>query len=398
MKNSKIEISGWSLLAGIGAPVLIVLLLVSCSSEVDLQPPQEFAGLENLTIYPLDKEEVSEVQFEPLASYAGDGGSSGFRIADIAVDSDRRVFIANSEINRIHVFSEDGSQLGLLGNEGSGPGQFLAIRKMDTDDENLYVYDTGLLAMQVFRLEDYRLTERFSLYLNVEEEEEFSQMRPSSFHLRSDGSFLVPFTPLFTADNQDDTLQAHFYPMNRDGELISVSTFSHEMAEYLFGEYEGNPVAMPSPYSGRSLLRVGNEDQIFANWTEDLLVRVYDSNGQYLRAFYHPLRKAALDSEELLERFQAEWQRFLILSYEAPAIWPVVQEMVIDDLNRIWIATITDEPTVYQWWVMDEYGEPLANFEWPVTRMVREVFGEDLYAEERIGPNESIVIRYRTEF
>ncbi|MDR8393825.1 hypothetical protein NC796_21915 [Aliifodinibius sp. S!AR15-10] len=81
---------------------------------------------------------------------------------------------------------------------------------------------------------------------------------------------------------------------------------------------------------------------------------------------------------------------------DLPDRWPALHTMLIDDENRLWIATIVDDREVYRWWVLSEEGKLLARFDWPRDHPIEDVKNGNLYSvetSEKTG--ERNVIRYR---
>ena len=50
----------------------------------------------------------------------------------------------------------------------------------------------------------------------------------------------------------------------------------------------------------------------------------------------------------------------------------------MDDQNRLWVSTFTDDTSRYQWLVMESSGKLLAEFSWPARRKLQQV--QDNYA------------------
>jgi hypothetical protein len=82
---------------------------------------------------------------------------------------------------------------------------------------------------------------------------------------------------------------------------------------------------------------------------------------------------------------------------ELPATWPVLDELFVDDENRLWIATLGKDENVYTWWLTNEFGRLLAQFTWPRDREIKDVKGGYLYARETDNMDVSQIIRYSFE-
>jgi hypothetical protein len=125
---------------------------------------------------------------------------------------------------------------------------------------------------------------------------------------------------------------------------------------------------MALPYGRKSLLSVGDNNKLYTSWTEDFLIKVYNSNGSYQKAIYRPYSNTELDLNEVLKEYDNKQQKNMLRNADNPSTWPAIDAMKIDDKSRLWISTITDNNDVYQWWVISSEGALLAKFSWPRSR------------------------------
>jgi len=73
--------------------------------------------------------------------------------------------------------------------------------------------------------------------------------------------------------------------------------------------------------------------------------------------------------------------------------------MFFDDKNRLWVSTIIEDHSVYEWWVLQETGELIARFEWPRNEPLEFVGNGHLYTRktnDKTGAEH--IVRYRIEF
>lgn len=90
-----------------------------------------------------------------------------------------------------------------------------------------------------------------------------------------------------------------------------------------------------------------------------------------------------------------------------PDTWPAVHTMELDDDERLWVATITDSDSTYQWRVISPEGQLLSRFEKAGKRTSRSVMSKPLikiyngyfYELERdIQRGIEQIVKYRIEF
>lgn len=117
------------------------------------------------------------------------------------------------------------------------------------------------------------------------------------------------------------------------------------------------------------------------------------------RSFYYPLNKTDLNREAVLNQYRnSERHHQLINSSDLPATWPALNDLFIDDKNRLWIATIVEDFNIYEWWIVEENGVLITRFEWSRNEPIRIVKNGYMYAleiEEDTGLQQ--IVRYRIE-
>ncbi len=379
--------------------VAIVLagLFTACSGETKMELPEHIAGIENLTVYELPENSPIEISFEPEA-YFGDSDEVLIGNFNSAVaDEKGRVYLADSDQKTIHVFHPEGTFLQSIGKEGKGPGEFMNILSLQTDGKNLYAYDFSQRRVNVFALENLEFSYTVLLTLEDVGIDELSGTYPSSYYVLPDNTILVSFAQPFGADTSEDERLALYYKMNHEGRILSDKILSTRLAEVLMDRSNGGIMIWGSPYGGRSLIEISTSGNIYSAWSKEFLIHSYNQTGERLGAWYYPLQKAALSRDEAINYHDDENYKRMARNSEIPGTWPALNSMKTDDQNRLWLSTIVEDREVYQWWVMDGDGEPLATFTWPRSRSVADIKNGFIYARETDEMGLAQVVRYRVE-
>jgi len=149
---------------------------------------------------------------------------------------------------------------------------------------------------------------------------------------------------------------------------------------------------------GRTTLLAVSEESFYTLWTEDLVVKKYDSHGNYISAFYHPIRKKDLKRGEVMEQISIsnDQQRHLFRNSSLPESWPAVQHFLMDDEQRFWISTIIDDRNNYEWWVLKDNGQLIDRFIWPREKEIQFVKNGNIYVletDQKSGLDQ--IVRYR---
>ncbi|MDR8393828.1 hypothetical protein NC796_21930 [Aliifodinibius sp. S!AR15-10] len=158
----------------------------------------------------------------------------------------------------------------------------------------------------------------------------------------------------------------------------------------------------------RPIVEPSGDDNIYLARTKHFLIEKLDPNGNYIRAFYYPVKRkkfspqdAIQATEEKYVEYVSEWRVSVIKNADEeniPDKWPALNTMLIDDKNRIWASLIVNNEEVYQWWVLENSGKLIVRFTWPRSRSIEVVKDGYLYAkktDEETGLAK--VVRYRID-
>ncbi len=377
-------------------PAFLLLIAAACSSTPDIEIPEEIASLENLAVIEPDAEPQNSFEFEPEARYGETAELIFGNINGATVAPDGRVFLADFDQNSLHAFDPDGNYLTTLGGEGEGPGEFGNISNPQADENFLYAYDWTQRRINAFDLETLRFSHTVRLMREDWSGGELSGKWPNGYFVTRDGSFLTSFSPPFSQNNLHDERQVSYYRITSEGELIPNEVFAQRAAGALVDESGGGFMVMGSPFRDRPLFALAPDDRFYTAWSEDFLIRIYSSQGEYERAIYVPYEKSFLDQQELASRYDNDRLRRMIRTADAPEHWPALHQIRVDDEHRIWAATIIDDEDLYQWWVISPEGELQSRFEWPRNRNIRAIQNGYLYVQET-DPETDLqeIVRYR---
>ena len=207
-------------------------------------------------------------------------------------------------------------------------------------------------------------------------------------------------------------LKKRYYLLDQTGKAIEPFhlIFESRAAGYL----NLHPTIYLFPFLRKSLMAISKNDEIYSSWSEDFLIQVYSPSGAYKRAIYYPVKKRSLGkNDDLLQKFiiekaeaaredprlmESHKEREKVLASVMPNTWPALEDLLIDDHDRLWVSTITDDSDTYNWWVLQNSGELITKFTWPRNRQIEVVKNGKVYVretEEETGLQQ--VVRYGFE-
>jgi hypothetical protein len=353
--------------------VIPFLIFSSCSPTDEVELPEQIRELGNLTVYPTDAEPESEIQLIREEAFGDTEKIMIGSMGNIVVDERGRVFIADDQLYTIHVFNADGSYETAFGREGRGPEEFQSFSSMEIYDNQFYVYDYMQHRISSFSLDSFMISRMINLntdnWSHIQDLENSFPAAP--LFIRDSYTFLMRFRE---RPQPDHISYDRHYLLNDQGEIISDLIFKQRGAELLVTS-EGGRITnvLPSPFIRNSLMVVSENGLIFSAWTEDFLIRIYDEEGNYLRSFYYPYPQSRLNRQDILELYQDQdpFVQQLYRNADFPDTWPALHHMLLDDEQRLWVSTISNDEEHYTWWVLNEGGQLLAKFNWPGVRLRR---------------------------
>lgn len=399
-------------------------MFFGCSSGTEVEIPIHVKELENLIVYPIDGASNQSIELHKETGFSEDKISIGWYdnglsdvgwIAGLEVDNSGNVYIGDiSSSIFIHVFGPNGRYVKQLGGKGSGPGEFSSISNMKIINDRLYIYDPFQFRINVFSLDTFNFSNVINVKPNAVNQDSLENLMgwfPYERFFIDENTFLTSFLEHpRDARSQASTYNLgkerirKYYFLNRQGEIISQKLFEQRGPKDLIATVDGQHRYnfFPLPFLGNSLITISEDKYIFTNWTEDFLVKVYAPSGDYLRAFYYPFSMKKLNRDELINRLDKndDYIQTLVRNGEIPEYWPVINSMVADDKNRLWLSTIPDsEDLIYEWWVLQDTGELIAKFRWPRNRSIEKIKDGYLYAlETEESTGKQTIVKYRIEF
>lgn len=320
----------------------------------------------------------------------------------IAVDSKGRVYIADRNQTEIHLFHPDGTFLRSLGREGAGPGEFYGIRKdtfIKIDSGKLYVTDGDLRfphRVHVFLLDDLTFSHTFILVAdNIDEfAEDLNGYYATRVYPLKNGNYLIPYRrPEYVY--RDQTSFIRYVQQNSDRTILDGPVFEQQDRKNLIYLVEN----VPSPYNaiktfpflGKSLFAMSDDEQIFTARSEEFKIDVRNTDGTILRTINHPYTHLPLTREELIDIYkdietspmgEGVEEAMIREADNLPDTWPALNDLLVDDENRLWVSTIVEDFDVYEWWVLDQSGELLIKFEWPRDEPIEVVKNGMMYTRQ----------------
>ena len=376
----------------------------SCPQKTD-QIPIQFQELENLTVYSADTKTSTAPSFKKDAVYGDTKEVLIGKIHDVAVDSLGRVFIADVPRMALYAFEPDGRFITQLGSEGRGPGEFSVLNSLKVHVNRLYAYDPSQYRIHIFTLNDLTGEKTVHLAENRSRYPAIAKSMPwiSEVYVRNDGTYIAKFlvedkSPALKQWQNFD-VRGLLYLLNNNGFI------SRELLEFTSEIRTRIPIQKAlmdssiKPFFGNAQVVISSNNSIYLAEPDHFLIKIYSPDGYYERAFYYPVKKIPLTQESAIDARVVNLYTSNMPSIDLPETWPVLNDIKIDDKDRLWVATTMDDMTLHEWWVLEPTGKLITKFEWPRSKLIEVVRDSYIYTKETDPEtSQEKIVRYRIEF
>lgn len=311
-------------------------------------------------------------------------------IADVAVDSEGRIYVADAGEQHVKVLSPEGELLETIGQEGEGPGEFQRPHDIYVGrGDSVYVMDAQQ-RITVFSPESYEVA--YLVTLGAIE----SRFPTSLFAGAQEEGFFVEYR----ASVRDPDTRSAVHRVGYDGEPDESAVFTLQDGELLFDDSGDIPRAMPKPFSRGSRVAVGPEGRIYHGTTGTLAVDIYARDGLRVDTVaipYTPVPVTGRDVAYEKERYDNEWASRMIDNADLDDTKPVFSTLLVDDRGQLWFKRATDDPEQADWWIADPTAEQVAVVSLPSEIDLMAVRDGYAYGRAQNTGSAPALVRYRIQ-
>jgi hypothetical protein len=300
----------------------------------------------------------------------------------VAVDSRGSTYVADE--GGIIVFGADGRVQRRVGREGDGPGEFQSYNSLEIlPGDSLFVYDGQQQRVTVFR--PYTAEVAYTVNLSRPGFVFATGVRPVLG--KTPGLIGLYRTAVGDVRGTDLVRRDVIHVLNPDGSVRQDSVLT--LPEPEFAELDapdGHGYYWP-PFARRGLVAFGQDGRIYSAWSDTAQVTIHDVNGR-ARGTIRP----RLDASALALPAQVV-DSFAALMAPAPqprgpalqalrrwSTWPVLEQMLVDDEERVWLKLRTEGAAPGTWMAFRETGERVGSVRLPPNAHPRLIRGDRVYA------------------
>jgi len=373
----------------------------------------EMPDVDNLFIVSEIENGLNTIRLEKEAVFASSDTHLIARMGQFDVDNNGRVYIADTQLHQVHVFEPNGQYKTYFGREGSGPGEFRAMGALNYSDGNLYVYDPLMMRLNAFSIDTFDDTSTmYTQAINKRDVDHLSGLIQSGFVFINPTTYLVNFNsrlvpnPDYDGYNLNDTYRT-YHIMDNQRRLLPSQVFKKPDYRALSATVGGQYRFTQFEFLGETLIST-SENSIYMARSDEFFIQVFNLDGSYKRAYYVPYQNKLFTREDAIRQQLAEYDedisewRVSVIEHapleQIPDTWPALNDLLVDDSNRLWVSTIVDDVDVYGWWVLEDSGELITKFEWPRDEPIEVIKNGKMYTRQTdVETGLEQIVRYGIE-
>jgi hypothetical protein len=371
--------------------VTFSFFLSACSNTQEADPAL-FEGAREMSLSNIKEAELIQDRSFSIGSYGSIND-----IGAVTADEDGNVYVVNDYNKRIEVFDRTGNNIESLGGLGSDPGDYRDPAYLKVQGDHLYAFDNSLNRAYKYRLPEMELSTMTELEgalakLNADS---LNSAKPVRLEVTAEGNYLVGFQIVKSTEDR----RLMYYEVNENGDVVSDEILNVPNRKLHVDRAVDPPLIMMMPYEPEQLIQTNTRGRIYNIDTGHFLVTVMDSRGQEVETRYYSMERQPLIRSEVVDMYTDTFRRRAIRRASLPDSWPALSHALVDDQDRLWVASIGPDSDIYQWYILSPNGEPLASFDLSREKQIEAVVGDTVYIKSfEAGQYSDQVKRYTLNF
>jgi len=300
-----------------------------------------------------------------------------------SIDVDRRGNIYVADRDAIRVLGPNGRLVRSIGRQGIGPGEFRHLYSVEVmPGDSLFAFDSENGRATVFEPGTWRAAYTVQVGRN-------QLFPPFGVHRVSGGRAIAGLFQMaygtFDGRAQHGRRKMVVRLLDTDGSLRKDSVLAVPEMENLMMH---NPEAVGMNPFGRTTNVAFADDHIVTGWSDSLKFDVYTVEGRHrttIRPSYSAPRRPIIQRERdsvvamLSDQLVPAASVRRALDEHGATTWPLVQDMIVDDQDRIWVGITGARGEPNHWMAFDQGGIRVAQVDLPANMLMRVVRGTTAY-------------------
>jgi len=371
--------------------ISLILLLSACSNTQEADPAL-FEGAREISLSEIKEARLIQDESFSIGSYGSIND-----IGAVTADEIGNVYVVNEYNIRIEVYDEYGNNIDRLGTLGSDPGDYRDPEFLKVQGDHLYAFDNALNRVNKYTLSELELVGVTELggAIGQLNEDSLNSAKPVRLEVTAAGNYMVGFQLVKSTEDR----RLMYYEVNEDGHIMSDRLLNVPSRNLHVDRAVDPPLIMMMPYEPEQLILTDSQGRIYNIDTKHFLVTVLDKSAREIETRYYPVKRQPLIRSEVVDMYTDTFRRRAIRRASLPDYWPALTHALVDDQDRLWVASIGPDSDTYRWFILSPNGEPLATFDLSREKQIEAVVGETVYIKSfEAGKYSDQVKRYTLNF
>ena len=264
------------------------------------------------------------------------------RTGRMAIGRTGHVYVADSSVPTVYVFSASGDFVTSIGRRGEGPGEFIRPSGIFVgDNDSLFVFDFDLRRISVFAPE----THQYAYSVNVHGDD-----KSSPYHLLgvSENRYLMVYqSSYYAAGGPGLGPEADRFAIaqlvNRSGAIAKEIMALPDNESLVITNNRGGIIVAMLPYGRRFHYQLSANGSLYGGYNESIDIKVSSSDGEAKETIHYPHNAIRLTQKDINAAFEDVnkdyWRTLRTVLADTKPAWT---SFVVDNQERVWVRSYFD--------------------------------------------------------
>jgi len=305
------------------------------------------------------------------------------KIEEIKIDLSNNIYILDKQTEKISVYSGE-DRIGVIGEEGRGPGEFIDLQDFDISNNILIALDQSLLKVSIFSTKTLSFMKAFTID-RIENTTDIGSKPWQIFALYDLNKLMALYRIPISPGTGDIERYKSLKIFDFNGKLDTTFDLKFPEDEYYIEDYGGSIKVMDLPFRRESIIRLNKKNKIFYGWTDSLYIESYPFNGEKQVIINKNMDKREVTNKDLTKKLSAYTSKIKndFRNADIRNTWPVYEDFIISNNNKIWVITLPSNSNSKRVLILSPNGQIISELDIPANLFLQCVKNDTILGIER---------------
>lgn len=301
-------------------------------------------------------------------------------LGELTTDSEGKIYVTDTQLRSVTIYSPDGNLIQTIGQEGKGPGEFLTINNLTVDPQvqTIWVYDASQLRVSSFSPRA-DATWKYNAQFSIETDSGY----PVQVQVTNDRFVIYSMRTARDVDPQRTEISLESAGIEEG--IITKEILTYSESEVVVQETGEEFILIHIiPFGWRTHGIVEQSGRIYIGKSDSLRVQVFDLDGQKLNEIKNRIHYQPITGQDIKEYGASPDDPTYQL---IPDHHPAFIDLQIDGMERPWFNLGELEDDENTWVVLDDSGSFVSAVKLPRKFNVHQIRDQNIYGvyQDEIG-------------